>query len=410
MIIESGVLKRSFFEQIMSGGGSCVSAQLGESSMTVSSGSEGHQQLRRLPSLDGWRAVSIGLVLLSHSSLMVSFPDEWKKPFAQLFDGNLGVRFFFLISGFLITWLMIKERQLCGVVDLKLFYCRRALRILPVCFAYLGVVGILSVATPFGQSRAVWLSNITFTTNFMLDRNWHGVPWPSIHLWSLAIEEQFYLIWPLVFGAIRILGTWRFWIQLVVAALVVAPVSRFISIYELYDRTWMWLFSPASFLNYFDSIAYGCVCAFLVATKQEAVCKIVRDYKVWVLLVCLAAILIPHVLRHYKAFKMFVVALGPTLQALGFAGLLVQSVFLPGWSFYRALNWPVACYIGTLSFSIYIWQQLFCSSPEIFGLAGDSVLMLFPAGWLFAGLAALLSYHFVERPVMNLRARFRPLA
>lgn len=393
----------------MNASASGASAQPDANQLPVLSVQEEHPKLRRLPSLDGWRAVSISLVLLSHSSLLAGFPEEWKERMAQVFDGNLGVRFFFLISGFLITWLMIKERQMRGAVDLKLFYYRRALRILPVCFLYLLVIFLLSVATPFRQSSSVWLSNLTFTTNFMLDRNWNGVSWPSIHLWSLAIEEQFYLIWPVLFGMVRGVGARRFWIALVVVSLVIAPAWRFISIFELYNRAWAWVFSPASFLNYFDSIAYGCVCAFLVAAKQEQVGKIVRDYRGWVLLVCLAAILAPHVLRHYKVFKMVVVAFGPTLQAVGFAGLLVQSVFLPDWSVYRVLNWPVACFIGTLSFSIYIWQQLFCTSPEVFGLAGGSVLMSFPSGWLFAGMAALLSYYLLERPFMNLRAKFRPL-
>jgi peptidoglycan/LPS O-acetylase OafA/YrhL len=372
-------------------------------------GENAKRKLGRLPSLDGWRAISIFMVLLAHSPLMPGFPKEWEKPFERIFDGNLGVRFFFLISGFLITWLMFKEQRECGAVNLRLFYVRRALRILPVCFVYLLVILLLSFVTPFKQDGGIWLANISFTTNFLLDRNWHGVPSPSIHLWSLAIEEQFYLIWPPMFCAIGVLQTWRFWIQLVFVSLLIAPMARVVSIYELYSRDWGWLFSPASFLNYFDSIAYGCVCAFLMATQQQNLRKLVRDYRGAFFLLCLAAVLTPHVLRHYKSFKMLVIAFGPTVQAIGFAGLLIQSVIIPEWGLYRALNWPLACFTGTLSFSIYIWQQLFCSPPETFGLSNNSIWMSFPFGWLFAGAVALLSYYMVERPFMSLRAKLRPL-
>lgn len=366
--------------------------------------------LRRLPSLDGWRAVSICMVLVSHSPLMVGFPEVWKIMFSRIFDGNLGVRCFFLISGFLITWLMIKEQQKNGSVNLKLFYYRRGLRILPVCFAYLLVIFILSVIAPFKQSWGIWRANITFTTNFMMDRNWHGVPWPSIHLWSLAIEEQFYLIWPPAFAAIGFLTNRSALVKLVLAALLIAPLSRLVSIYELYDPAWSWLFSPASFFNYFDTIAYGCVCAVLLAIKPKQMSKMMSDDRKHFFWLCLAAILMPHILRHYKTFKMVIIMFGPSIQAFGFAGLLLQSVFLPGWGLYRVFNWRLVRFVGVLSFSLYIWQQLFCSSPEVFGLAGDSLFMSFPLGWLFAAVTAILSYFLVERPFMSLRARLRPLA
>src|ERR1035438_4213326 len=89
---------------------------------------------RKLPSLDGWRAVSIGLVLLAHSSLTRGFPARFHGVSEVFMLGGLGVRFFFVISGFLITWLLLQEHRRNGRIDLKFFYARRALRILPVCF------------------------------------------------------------------------------------------------------------------------------------------------------------------------------------------------------------------------------------------------------------------------------------
>ncbi|OYX10767.1 MAG: hypothetical protein B7Z16_18080, partial [Algoriphagus sp. 32-45-6] len=233
----------------------------------------------RIPSLDGWRAFSIAMVLASHSPLMQGFPPQWQYPLGFVVDGNLGVRIFFIISGFLITWLMIKEKEKRGVISLRLFYLRRALRILPVCYVYLLVVFLLSLATPFSQGPAVWLSNLTFTTNFMLDRDWQGVPWTTIHLWSLAIEEQFYLQWPPLFVCVGFLRGLRPLVFLVAAAVLVAPCARFVSNYKLYPAFCSWVFSPASFLNYFDGIAFGCAAAVLVTTQTDIVRKVFCDYR-----------------------------------------------------------------------------------------------------------------------------------
>src|SRR6266853_579283 len=93
--------------------------------------------LSRLPSLDGWRALSILLVLGAHSEHTAGFPPQLDSLFKWIFDGDVGVRFFFIISGFLITWLMLHEEKHSGRVNLWHFYARRALRIIPVYCAFL---------------------------------------------------------------------------------------------------------------------------------------------------------------------------------------------------------------------------------------------------------------------------------
>src|ERR1035438_9732252 len=119
--------------------------------------------LSRLPSLDGWRAVSIVLVLGGHTI----FTTELRSLFSWTFDGNLGVRCFFLISGLLITWLLILEHDRTRRVNLWHFYARRALRILPVYLAFLLVIALLVHFTPYHLSRTEWIGNLTFTRNFL---------------------------------------------------------------------------------------------------------------------------------------------------------------------------------------------------------------------------------------------------
>src|ERR1017187_6342941 len=146
---------------------------------------------KRLPSLDGWRAISIMMVLGAHAEHTNGFPNAFHAIFKWLFDGTLGVLFFFVISGFLITWLLVFENDRSGHINLKHFYARRALRILPVYYAFILTLVCLQLFTVYTQSVSAWIGNLTFTTNFVTAN-----VWPSGHLWSLSVEEQFYLLWP----------------------------------------------------------------------------------------------------------------------------------------------------------------------------------------------------------------------
>jgi peptidoglycan/LPS O-acetylase OafA/YrhL len=147
----------------------------------------------RLPSLDGWRAISIILVLGAHSSVAFGFPKSLDSLFNWSFDGRLGVRFFFVISGFLITWLMLVEKAKTGRVNLRHFYVRRALRILPVYAAFLATLGLIQINSSYHQNAVQWIGNLTFITDFAVAQ------WTNGHLWSLAVEEQFYVLWPCLF-------------------------------------------------------------------------------------------------------------------------------------------------------------------------------------------------------------------
>src|SRR6266516_2983488 len=143
----------------------------------------------RIPGLDGIRAVSIILVLFAHVADHIS-------PYAPY--GGFGVESFFVLSGFLITYLLCSEENRHGLISLPSFYARRALRILPpallfIAFAsMLGLVGLASVTSTEPLYAAF------FVRNLMPNGGQH-----LGHFWSLAIEEQFYLLWPLAFLLLR---------------------------------------------------------------------------------------------------------------------------------------------------------------------------------------------------------------
>ena len=138
---------------------------------------------KRIPSLDGLRAISITLVVLSHLV-------KWKHISLDVIGsyGSLGVQFFFVLSGYLITNLLLREHERTSAISLKDFYIRRAFRIFPAAFVFLGIVTILY----WHQMRWYHVAAAAlYVTNMDLTR-----PWIFGHLWSLSIEEQFYLLWP----------------------------------------------------------------------------------------------------------------------------------------------------------------------------------------------------------------------
>jgi peptidoglycan/LPS O-acetylase OafA/YrhL len=356
---------------------------------------------QRLPSLDGWRAVSIVLVLGAHSATVAGFPPHLGTLFNWLFDSNLGVRFFFIISGFLITWLLLIESDQRGRASLRLFYIRRALRILPVYLAFLSVIAALQFLTAYNQNARTWIGNLTFTTNFV------GAGWTTGHLWSLSVEEQFYLLWPaLLLLSNRETKAHNVWYVLAVPILV-CPLVRVVTYAHLYPHLVAPLFSPYSFFYYFDSLAIGCGSALLFFRCGE----LIRGQMTWrpklFATAGIALILLPYFLTKLFWLGTVTVPLGPTFQGVGFAILLMQSVVIPTTGFYRILNTACVVQIGVLSYSIYIWQQIFCTSPALLGFH-DVWWMSFP-GWLLpVFVVAGLSYYGLERPLLKLRRRFYP--
>jgi peptidoglycan/LPS O-acetylase OafA/YrhL len=356
----------------------------------------------RFPSLDGWRAVSILLVLGEHSLFTFDCPSKAGKILSTYFDGGLGVRFFFVISGFLITYLLLKEHRQTGKFSLQKFYARRALRILPVYFVYLAVVFALQLLTPYRQPGITWLANLTFTTNYV------PTNWTTGHLWSLAVEEQFYLLWPV---ALSLAGpqNLRRVLSLLGVPIVLAPICRAIAYERFAPASLEPFFQPYSFLNQFDSLAIGCLAAVLFVQYHDKISAGITRFSRTNLLAGVALVIVPQVLvKSWVAVyvpELLTETVANTFQAFGFAMLLVQSVLTP--RLFGPLNWPVVAKIGVLSYSIYIWQMLFSNNPARFGLSYPW-FMSFRFWWLAVLLVALCSYYFLEKPLMGFRRYFRP--
>jgi peptidoglycan/LPS O-acetylase OafA/YrhL len=336
----------------------------------------------RIPSLDGLRAISIGMVLFSHLYGTRNF--NVPREVGILGDlGELGVRIFFIISGFLITSLLLDEHAATGRISLRGFYIRRMLRIFPAFYAFVlavivlnavGLIPLLPGDTPYAM---------TFTMNYHLDRSWYVG-----HLWSLSVEEQFYLLWP---SLLLLLNVKR---GLIVAALVVlaAPLIRVAAYFVLPDQRAV----HQAFPTIMDAIAVGCVLAGVrpwLATQDWYLRLIGSRLTVLLPLFVFLASSLGRVLWFDYIF-------GQTIMNVAVALILDRTVRHPGDLAGGVLNSAPFVFVGKLSYSLYLWQQLFLNRRS------DAFIHSFPVNILLVIAVSLVSYYFLERPFFRLRSRY----
>lgn len=328
----------------------------------------------RIPSLDGLRAIAVTLVVLKHMSSSHAFgPDYlWRL---QL--GDLGVRVFFVISGFLITHLLMLERESKGRIDLPAFYLRRCLRIFPAYFAFLGLM-LLAMAVDLQNAplkqfavAALYLSNYLDTPNFL------G------HTWSLSVEEQFYLLWPGVLVLAGLRGSFRF----ALGAVIVAPVLRLAIAEADPDPKVLW----TGFFTTCDAIATGCLFARWRAKLHERTAYIRAINSAWIPCVMVGIMLAVLLTMRWPLLWN---TLGVTLLNVTVVVLIDACVTQVGSWHYRLLNCRPFVFVGLMSYSIYLWQQ-----PFIYG----GMRLETPLNFAAIIAAASMSYYCVERPALRLR-------
>jgi peptidoglycan/LPS O-acetylase OafA/YrhL len=326
----------------------------------------------RIAELDGLRGIAILLVLAVH---LKSTPLPW---------GWAGVELFFVLSGYLITGIILEGMDRPGF--LRTFYIRRALRIWPIYYLTIAVVGLLPTWKPVGVGYF-----ITYTQNVSLyivdapgSAPFYPVWWPLLPTWSLAVEEQFYLLWPLL---LLWLGR-KAVVTLALATLLAAAVMRQggFSLYLLGTRC--------------DGLALGSLLA--VGPSLE-----VRWQRAGLIAAGAVILLIgafgPSGLRLSKDF------VHPTTEipVAALASFLTVAFILRfrGSLFVRPLRWSPLGYVGTISYGLYLYHF------PIYGLTRILVTRVpgVPA-WPFeiagAMVVAILSWHLIERPILRLKARW----
>ncbi len=318
--------------------------------------------MQRIPSLDGLRAVSVALVIFSHLT--------------GYRTGAVGVRIFFVISGFLITNLLEKERERSGTISLKNFYARRSLRIFPLAYTYMGIMAILWAAGFINTTAGDFLAAATYTSSYRLSRSFY-----LDHLWSLSVEEQFYLLWPMI-----VLLAGKNARRIALVAFLIGPVLRIAWWFCFHSRTGM---IGQVFPTVEDSLAIGCWAALAGDSFTTRISRIPSFVFPLLPLAAVGLDTLPEVLtgpaRHF--FMPFLDTAMGVLLVILVAGSAHRK--------FAILNLQSMVYIGTLSYALYIWQQ-----PFMHINASVPVKL----ACIFA--AAVASHYLVERPFLRLKDRF----
>jgi len=351
--------------------------------------------LNRIPSLDGLRAISIFLVVALHTLQRYSETHPVSTAWYALFSGSDGVFIFFEISGFLITTLLLKEAEKRGSVSLTGFYLRRAFRILPPLYLYLGVVVLLGIAGRLEVTGLDVAGSAFFFHNLI-----SGPTWSLEHLWSISVEEQFYLVWPFIL--VFCLRKWSIGGRMKAAifpaaVILLSPVARMM-LRMSHDAT---LHAASVYYLRFDFIMFGCLIALLQHTQKfEAVYRVCT--RIW-WLPPLVMLLCNGISAKYQNY--FDLTVGFTINGFAIAMFLVWCTRNADSTVGRILNSWVMARIGVLSYSIYLWQTLFIHDGNQKVFAWAPWLGIFPGNWLGFLVAGTASYYLIEQPTLRLRDR-----
>jgi len=333
-----------------------------------------------IPTLDGWRCLSIVGVMIAHGANSVL---QLSGTYSRLTEyGALGVDIFFAISGFLISSRLIEEHHRFGRIGLGGFYIRRAFRILPPYFLCVGGIALLTAAGLLTVHRWEWLGCLFFFRNYVPSQLGG---WYTGHFWSLAVEEHFYLIWP---GLLVLCGLRRArrWIPVLALAVAIWRALEFRLQIGTHLIPGLGFYSRTDIR--FDALLWGCWAALVFPE--------LRDRSSWFR---------PALWAGLAAGFVFCVVFKPPFASCWQAAivplLLVGTILHPGSWAGRVLELAPLRWIGTISYSLYLWQQVFLvgekAIPHSLG-----ILQSFPFNVVAVFGCASFSYYLVERPLIKI--------
>jgi len=348
------------------------------------------------PQLDCLRFFAFVFVFISHAFSID--PDYYNQlgasPTLALWisktigSGGLGVVLFFVLSSYLITELLVRELDRRGRLDVKSFYVRRALRIWPLYYFFLLLVylaipkdSIYSLQTNFFLSMVLFVGNWACVfTNGMGD----SVAGP---LWSISVEEQFYLAWPLIISQVGI----RYLKHICIGLIVIANVTRIVMEKKGAGFIAFW----CSTVTWFDAIAAGALIALLLRGRTPRLSFFVRLF-LGLLGICVWVLTI-----RFRSFLIYPdVASFPLVIA---ASSMILVATLSG-----NLSNPVLVYLGRMSYGLYVFHALGLAIASFFLTKYSALHALM--GLALTIMMAAASFHWLEKPFLKLKKRFTYVA
>lgn len=339
---------------------------------------------------DGIRALSILLVVLTHLDLSEWIP--WNDFVANrvwpIISGEAGVRMFFVLSGFLITSLLIKEKQLNGKIAYSKFFARRFLRLLPPLVIFYGIILFVKLTGILAIDSASILYSVFYVYNFVPNEFYS---FELAHTWSLAVEEQYYLTWPFIVGVFSRFN--QFFIS-IVSFVILCGLGKYLLMHSEFAEAYhvdRW-FIPAV-----APIIIGSLFGALFRLRHEKTLNLFLDYN-WPLfggaLLFLSSLILPSVLLSYN----FIV------QSIGIAMILTWIAVNQNVKFIKVLEFGPIKYIGLISYGIYVYQGFFLRTGE---WGATLEVQLFPWNILITLGLAILSYELIEKPILKYKSKLR---
>lgn len=344
-----------------------------------------------IPSLDGIRGLSCLFVIFGHFSYLYApifvdkFGEVLGKTLAYSFGNQYtGVTFFFVLSGFLITNILILEVEKTQKTDIKTFFMKRVFRIFPAYYFYMAcILAWMAYTVPDSYTNKDIIAAGTYLYNYISDKN----PWHMGHFWSLAIEEQFYLIWPILFAiSFKKLGH-----KVPLIIIIASPLVR-LGTYYLFPE----LRSRMSIMTHtrIDSLMFGCLLAYYYRQGLfEKFNEFIKKYKLHIIgslhIFFLARLL------QMKFGGKYLMTIGYTTECFFMCCLIVYLILNKNF-ISKLFNAPIMIHIGNLSYSLYLWHVPFAWNK----LGSDDLILRF----ILLYACALGSYLLIEAPFMKLRS------
>ncbi len=341
-----------------------------------------------LPTLDGWRALSIGLVILHHSQIQLTVPVIGPLLQSLAHVGEVGVELFFAISGLLICSRLLEEESRAGQISVKGFYIRRFFRILPAAIFYLLVLVILVALRVIQVLPMDWFASLFFFRNYaMLFEYLNHSPlplhWYTGHFWSLSMEEHFYLMLPAVLVAFKRTRRW------VLAGMAVSVALWRTVLTHVLHRDYQFNFRTDTHVDALLIPALIALALYPMPRNQLA-----RRYiPAWSFLMFLVMELLLLTARVPCFF---------TLQAIVLPLLILSTVLHPNTLQGRILESKPLRWIGWISYSLYLWQQLFFGVNFAGSPPGLALLRTPPINLVALLVCATFSYYVIEKPFIRL--------
>lgn len=339
---------------------------------------------KHIRGLDGMRAIAVLLVLFYHMG----------TPYIY---GGLGVMIFFVLSGFLITWLLLKEQEKDGTISLVGFYKRRALRIFPAFYCYWCLLVLFLILK---NKVVLWdhaWSSFFYFSNYYSALN--GDPNNGFsHTWSLAIEEQFYMLWPLLF---LFLATNIRKMMIVLPSIIICIWGYRLALLFIFKVDQAYFYT--AFDTRFDALMMGCFLSVLLKKYGTNRLWQVPVERSWYLLITLILISISvyaeEILVHHRYRDVIGFALNPILICV----LLIQVIGLIDKAPVKWLEYSGMKFLGKISYSLYLYQQLTVFSIQKMLDVYHPIVQ--GTATIFVTIAlASASYYWVEKPFLKLKS------